>query len=112
MLIVVGLILNKKWNNARIIIKELLDIQPKKEVCLLMSKIEEGESGDIQKRNSWILRSQEGKEKNFWVCMISNKYQETWSSFSEGGYFNSLEWRRPFMLNKNEILKSNLIYDN
>ena len=77
-----------------------------------MSKIEEGESGNIQKRNSWILRSQEGKEKNFWVCVISHEYQESWSSLSERGYFNSLEWRQGNMLNSEKITLEKLSYEN
>ena len=104
-LIVEAAIVSKKWDLARNKIKELLDVQPKKEICLLMAKIEEGESGNMQKKNSWIARSKNGVDSNIWVCIISNKTQNEWSSVSDAGYFNSLEWRRPKMLNQNLYTK-------
>ncbi len=98
---------SKKWDIARNHIKDLLDIQPKKEICLLMAKIEKGDSGDMQKVNSWTLRAENGKDKNIWVCMISNKSQNEWSSISRGGFFNSLEWKQPYMLSEIKSEKRN-----
>ena len=97
---------------ARNYIKELLDVEPKKEVCLLMAKIEEGDSGNIQKINSWTLRAKNGAEKNVWLCMISNKSQNEWSSVSRGGYFNSLEWKQPYMLSEFKDTDLALKYEN
>ena len=102
-LMVEAFIESKKWDDARNQIKDLLDVRPKKEVCLLMAKIEEGDSGDVQKINAWIQRAKNGVAKNIWICAISKKNQQTWSSVSEGGYFNSLEWRQPIMLESLEI---------
>ena len=93
----------KKWQDARIQIKNLLDMQPKREVCILMARIEEGDSGDIQKVNSWELRSKSGASNNVWICMFSKKSQYEWTSLSLGGHFNSLEWRQPFMLNQVQL---------
>ena len=59
-----------------------------------MAKIEEGDTGDIQKINSWSLRAKNGAEKNMWVCVITNEIQNEWTSLSLGGHFNSLEWRQ------------------
>ena len=94
-LMVEAAIQDNNWERARNQIKELLNFQPKKEVCLLMARIEEGDTGDIQKINAWTLRSNNGDESNIWVCLYSNYIQETWSSISDGGYFNSLEWKKP-----------------
>ena len=94
---------SKKWDDARNQIKDLLDVRPKKEVCLLMAKIEEGDSGDVQKINAWTQRAKDGAANNIWICAISKKSQQTWSSVSEAGYFNSLEWRQPIMLDSLEI---------
>lgn len=105
-------IISKEWKNARIQIKDLLDIEPKKLICMLMAKIEEGDTADIQKINSWKLRARNGKLEDIWVCMISKKLQTEWSSVSEGGYFNSLEWRQPFMLDDYTNTNNSLIYDN
>tara|TARA_B110000438_G_C15724955_1_gene611574 strand:- start:229 stop:1269 length:1041 start_codon:yes stop_codon:yes gene_type:complete len=106
-LMVEALIENKNWDTARKQIKDLIDIQPKKEICLLMAKIEEGDTHDIQKINSWTMRSQQGVEKNIWVCLISNLTQPEWSALSAGGYFNSLSWQKPILLkssyNKHKI---------
>ena len=102
-LMVEALIESKKWDDARNQIKDLLDVRPKKEVCLLMAKIEEGDSGDVQKINAWTQRSKDGAANNIWICTISKKSQQTWSSVSEAGYFNSLEWRQPIMLDSLEI---------
>ena len=102
-LMIESLIEGKKWNDARNQIKDLLDVRPKKEVCLLMAKIEEGDSGDVQKINAWTQRAKSGAVNNIWICTISKKSQKTWSSVSEGGYFNSLEWRQPVMLDSLEI---------
>ena len=111
-LLVEASIVSKKWEEARNTIKTLLDNQPKKEVCILMAKIEEGESNDINKSNSWMFRSKNGIEKNMWVCLVSNQFQNKWSSVSEAGFFNSLEWRVPNMLNQNEFNEKNLFYEN
>jgi len=86
---------SKHWDEARDHIKSLLDHQPKKEICLLMSKIEEGETNDIQKVNAWLLRGNNGNLSNIWVCKFTQQAQETWSSVADSGYFNSLEWRQP-----------------
>ena len=102
-LMVEALIESKKWDDARNQIKNLLDVRPKKEVCLLMAKIEEGDSGDVQKINAWTQRAKDGAANNIWICTISKKSQQTWSSVSEAGYFNSLEWRQPIMLDSLEI---------
>jgi HemY protein len=102
-LMVEAFIENKKWDNARNYIKDLLDARPTKEVCLLMAKIEEGDSGNVQKINAWTQRAKNGAVNNIWICTISKKSQRTWSSVSEGGYFNSLEWRQPVMLESLEI---------
>ena len=102
-LMVEAFIESKKWDNARNHIKDLLDVRPTKEVCLLMVKIEEGDSGDVQKINAWIQRAKNGVANNIWICTISKKSQQTWSSVSEAGYFNSLEWRQPIMLDSLEI---------
>jgi HemY protein len=102
-LMVEAFVESKKWDDARNQIKDLLDVRPKKEVCLLMAKIEEGDSGDVQKINAWTQRAKEGAANNIWICTISKKSQQTWSSVSEAGYFNSLEWRQPIMLDSLEI---------
>lgn len=93
-------IFSKNWNLARGSIESLIDIKPSKEVCLLMAKIEEGDTGDINKSNSWNFRSKDGDINETWVCMISNKYQDKWTSVSNEGYFNSLVWKQPYMLNQ------------
>ena len=51
-LMVEAFVESKKWDDARNQIKDLLDVRPKKEVCLLMAKIEEGDSSDVQKINA------------------------------------------------------------
>jgi len=99
---------SKKWDNARNQIKDLLDVRPKKEVCLLMAKIEEGDTGNVQKINAWKQRSRNGAANNIWICAITKKPQETWSSVSEGGHFNSLEWRQPLMLDSLEIYEESV----
>jgi len=111
-LLVESSIASKKWDEARNQIRDLLDTQPKKEVCLLMAKIEKGDANDVQKVNSWMLRSKNGANKNVWICMISKKIQNEWTSLSEGGYFNSLEWKQPIMLNEQNLNHEDLLYEN
>ena len=91
---------NSKWQEARNQIKDLLDVRPKREICLLMARIEEGDNNDIQKINSWKLRAKNGDISSLWVCSITKKSQNEWSSLSSGGHFNSLVWKQPFMLNQ------------
>ena len=93
----------KKWEKARREIKPLLGVHPSREICILMARIEEGDEGSIEKINSWNFRSKNGIEKNAWICLFSNKSQDHWSSVSSGGYFNSLEWRQPTMLNSDNF---------
>ena len=75
-----------------------------------MAKIEEGENNNLQKINSWKIRSDKGAEGNTWICTVSKKQQNEWTSVSYGGYFNSLVWKRPSVLN--EIINNNNINDN
>ena len=64
--------------------------------CFLM-----GELNDIQKRDAWMLRAENSNLDEIWICQITNISQNNWSSVSESGHFNSLEWRRPKMLGVN-----------
>ncbi|MDC0192746.1 hypothetical protein OAJ89_05490, partial [Alphaproteobacteria bacterium] len=98
-LMVESAIQEQKWERARKDIRGLLDIEPSREVCLLMAKIEDGDSQDIQKVNSWTLRSERGEAKDIWICSVSNNSQNYWSAVSEAGYFNTLKWKKPKSLN-------------
>ena len=95
-----SLIDSKKWLEAKKQLKTLLEHKPSKKVCLLMSKIEEGDSNDTQKVNAWISRSNFGDLSKVWICRISNISQEKWTSVSNSGYFNSLEWKKPLGISK------------
>ena len=53
---------------------------------------------DIQKRDAWMLRAENSNLDEIWICQITNISQNNWSSVSDSGHFNSLEWRRPKML--------------
>ncbi len=99
-LLVEASILEKKWTEAKEKLKTLLDVNPKKEICLLMAKIEGGENNNSQKINSWKIRSEKGAESNIWICTVSKKQQNEWTSVSYGGYFNSLVWKQPNVLNQ------------
>ena len=68
-----------------------------------LAKIEEGENNSFQKINSWTIRSEKGAENNIWICKMSHKQQDEWTSVSYGGYFNSLVWKQPSMLNQIKI---------
>ena len=105
-------VLSEEWTLARNYLIDLLDSQPKKEVCLLMARIEDSENGDIQKSNSWNLRSKNGKDNNIWVCSYSKESQTEWGSVSMAGHFNSLEWKQPHMLNQFIISEKTNIYEN
>ena len=96
-----SLIYNEKWEAAKNELSPLLEHKPKKEICLLMSKIEEGDTNDPQKIDAWISRANYGEISNIWVCRITNISQENWSSVSNGGYFNSLEWTKPKSFDEN-----------
>ena len=87
-----------EWSIARDNIKGLIGSNPNREVCLFMSKIELGQSNDIQKSEAWKLRANNAEIERYWVCKISNNSQVAWSTISDSGHFNSLEWRQPKML--------------
>ena len=95
-----ALIDSQKWTDARNQLNTFLEHKPSKKVCLLMSKIEEGVSNDPQKINAWISRSNFGDLNKIWICKISNISQEKWTSVSNSGYFNSLEWKKPSGISK------------
>ena len=105
-LLIEASILCKKWQDARKEIKDLIDVNPKKEVCIMMAKIEEGDTGNIQAANAWKNRAKNGIEKNIWICSITNKAQGEWSSISESGYFNSLVWKKPVIINPLESIET------
>ena len=87
-----------KWSIARENIKGLIGTNPTKEICMFMADLELGEFNDIQKSEGWKLRANNADIDNYWVCSITNNFQTEWSSLSEGGHFNSLEWRQQKML--------------
>ena len=87
-----------EWGLARENIKGLVGSNPTREVCLFMSEIELGEFNDIQKSEGWKIRANNAQLENYWICKISNNPQKDWTTLSESGHFNSLEWRQPKML--------------
>jgi uncharacterized membrane-anchored protein len=87
-----------EWSIARENIKGMIGFNPSKEVCLFMSEIELGEFNDIQKSDGWKLRANNAVNDRYWVCKITNNSQKDWSTLSESGHFNSLEWHQPKML--------------
>ena len=91
---------SSNWSLARDNVKGLIGLNPTKEICLFMSDIELGENNDIQKSDSWKLRAQNAQLENLWICSVTNSFQKEWESVSQSGYFNSLEWKQPIMLNK------------
>ncbi len=92
---------NSDWSLAREQIKGLINFNPSREICELMALLEMGESNDIQKRDSWMLRAQNASFDEIWICQITNTPQKNWNSISKSGHFNSLEWKRPKMLGRN-----------
>ncbi len=81
---------NEEWDIARDNIAGLIGANPTREICLFMSDIELGENSDIQKSDSWILRSESSIVENNWICKVTNQSQEEWNSLSDSGHFNSL----------------------
>ena len=106
-----SLIDKQKWIEAKNQLTSLLEHKPSKEVCLLMSIIEAGDSNDPQKINSWVSRSNFGELNNIWICRFSNVSEEKWSSVSKAGYFNSLVWKKPESLTElaSSDIESNII---
>ncbi len=90
----------KKWSKARYYIKPLLSQKPSKKVCEFMATIEKEESNNIQISDSWKTRAEKGESENIWICAITKLPQINWTSMSKGGYFNSLQWKKPLMLNR------------
>ena len=95
MLLAESLIDTQDWIEAKKQLSPLLEHKPDRDVCLLMAKIEEGDSNDPQKINSWITRSNFGKLNKIWICRISQLQQTEWTSVSKAGHFNSLDWEYP-----------------
>ena len=93
------------WKLAREKIVGLIGSNPSREICLFMAEIELGQNNDKQKSDSWIMRSEGSINKNLWVCSITNKSQEEWSSLSDSGYFNSL------VLSNSKMIKNNNNYE-
>ena len=88
-------IIEKKWEDAKKIIKPILSNRPNKTTCELMSEIEFGISGNMQKAHSWNSRSNIGPSEKTWVCKNTGINQDEWTSINKSGYFDSLEWTWP-----------------
>ena len=106
-----SLIDKQKWTEAKNHLSSLLEHKPSREVCLLMSIIETGETNDPQKINAWVSRSNFGEPNNVWICRFSNISEEKWASVSKEGYFNSLVWKKPASLTEptSSGIESNII---
>ncbi len=92
---------NLKWDIARENIIGMIGSSPSKDICYFMSDIELGENNDKQKSDAWIMRAENAKLENSWICRITNQSQEEWSSLSESGNYNSLVWSSPMMIRQN-----------
>ncbi len=89
---------NLKWDIARENISGMIGSSPSKDICYFMSDIELGENNDRQKSDAWIMRAENAKLENSWICRITNQSQEEWSSLSNSGNYNSLVWTSPMMI--------------
>jgi uncharacterized membrane-anchored protein len=92
---------NGDWSLAREGVNGLIQVNPDREICEFMAELEIGEFNNIQKRDAWMLRAQNANLDEIWICQITNIPQNNWSSVSDSGHFNSLEWLRPKMLGTN-----------
>ncbi len=92
---------NLKWDIARENIIGMIGPSPSKDICYFMSNIELGENNDKQKSDAWIMRAENAKLENSWICRITNQSQEEWSSLSDSGNYNSLVWSSPMMIRQN-----------
>ncbi len=92
---------NLKWNIARENVIGMIGSNPSKDICYFMSDIELGENNDKQKSDAWIMRAENAKMENSWICRITNQSQEEWSSLSDSGNYNSLVWSSPMMIRQN-----------
>ncbi len=92
---------NLKWDIARQNIIGMIGSSPAKDICYFMSDIELGENNDKQKSDAWIMRAENAKMHNSWICRITNQTQEEWSSLSDSGNYNSLVWSSPMMIRQN-----------
>ncbi len=92
---------NSKWDIARDNIIGMIGSNPSKDICYFMSEIELRENNDKQKSDAWIMRAENAKLENSWICRITNQSQEEWSSLSNSGNYNSLVWSSPMMIRQN-----------
>ena len=92
---------NLKWDIARENVLGMIGSNPSKDICYFMSDIELGENNDKQKSDAWIMRAENAKLENSWICRITNQSQEEWSSLSNSGNYNSLVWSSPMMIRQN-----------
>ena len=93
---------NLKWDIARENLIGMIGSSPSKDICYFMSDIELGENNDKQKSDAWIMRAENAKLENSWICRITNQSQEEWSSLSDSGNYNSLVWSSPMMIRQNK----------
>jgi len=91
---------DKKWSKARDHIKPLLSANPSKKVCEFMAIIEREENNNIQISDAWKSRGEKGDMNHIWICAVTKVAQNEWTSISKGGYFNSLQWKKPLLLNQ------------
>ena len=98
LLLTQGCIVSKNWSEARKHIKEIMTQNPSKIICEFMANIELGENNDVAKSNSWKMRGDNSELENCWICAVTQQPQIEWSTVSQGGYFNSLEWKQIPML--------------
>ena len=95
---------NSDWSLARENVIGLIGNNPDYEICEFMALLELGEFSDKQQSDAWYMRARNSNLSKIWICKSTNTSQANWTSVSESGFFNSLEWRRPKMLSS-EIYK-------
>jgi HemY protein len=82
----------RDWPAARTALSPYLQSEATERVCILMSEVEEGESGDQGRARGWLRRAVVAKPDPVWTA--DGKVFETWAPVSPvSGRLDAFDWR-------------------
>lgn len=95
------------WGEARTILKQLAETNPRESVFLALSDLEIRQFKDDERANGWLREAAAAQQDEQWSCNQCHSEHASWSAICGNcGAFNSIDWgREHFEANRPQKLK-------
>lgn len=91
-------------DEARAVVKQGLNIRETKDLCTLMSEVDD--------KILWQNRSYTAKEDKCWYCKLTGARYQFWQPYSDSGKLGTIVWDFPPELPRTELANNNFLFLN